>query len=79
MGHELTHGFDDQGRLYNGDGKLEDWWENVTAQKFLRKVSLVRLYCFFLFHLFFYLYLFPGSAVIHILFFLHYFLLWLIY
>ncbi len=34
MGHELTHGFDDQGRLYDGHGKLSNWWQNATAQKF---------------------------------------------
>jgi predicted metalloendopeptidase len=41
MGHELTHGFDDQGRLYNGDGKLDNWWENATSQKFDEKVDSI--------------------------------------
>ncbi|KAB2968029.1 MAG: M13 family metallopeptidase [Thermoanaerobaculia bacterium] len=33
MGHELTHGFDDQGRKSDGDGVLREWWEpEVTAR-----------------------------------------------
>jgi endothelin-converting enzyme/putative endopeptidase len=33
IGHELIHGFDDQGRKYDGEGNLRDWWtdEDVTA------------------------------------------------
>ena len=33
IGHELIHGFDDQGRKYDGDGNLRDWWteEDVIA------------------------------------------------
>eukprot|EP01126_Amoeba_proteus_P014574 TRINITY_DN1643_c0_g1_i4.p1 TRINITY_DN1643_c0_g1~~TRINITY_DN1643_c0_g1_i4.p1 ORF type:complete len:570 (-),score=103.87 TRINITY_DN1643_c0_g1_i4:145-1854(-) len=41
MGHELTHGFDDQGRLYDGDGRLVDWWQPETAKKFEEKVECV--------------------------------------
>ena len=26
IGHEMTHGFDDQGRKYDGEGRLDDWW-----------------------------------------------------
>lgn len=29
-GHELSHAFDQTGRLYNEVGKLEDWWTNVS-------------------------------------------------
>jgi predicted metalloendopeptidase len=34
MGHELTHGFDDSGRLYDGDGNLRDWWSTQAATEF---------------------------------------------
>jgi len=34
IGHELTHGFDDQGRKSDGDGKLTDWWAPEDAAKF---------------------------------------------
>jgi putative endopeptidase len=34
IGHELTHGFDDQGRLYDGQGNLADWWTPADAAAF---------------------------------------------
>ena len=34
IGHEITHGFDDQGRKSNGDGLLQDWWTAEDAKKF---------------------------------------------
>jgi putative endopeptidase len=34
IGHEITHGFDDQGRNYDGDGRLTDWWTPEDAAKF---------------------------------------------
>ncbi|MBS1736863.1 MAG: M13 family metallopeptidase [Bacteroidetes bacterium] len=34
IGHELTHGFDDQGRQYDADGNLKDWWTAEDARKF---------------------------------------------
>ncbi|KAI8903954.1 hypothetical protein DFJ77DRAFT_481304 [Powellomyces hirtus] len=34
IGHEITHGFDDAGRHYAGDGRLEEWWTNSTAVEF---------------------------------------------
>jgi putative endopeptidase len=34
IGHEITHGFDDQGRKSDGDGALRDWWTAADAAKF---------------------------------------------
>jgi endothelin-converting enzyme/putative endopeptidase len=34
VGHELTHGFDDQGRQFDGNGNLADWWTAEDAKKF---------------------------------------------
>lgn len=34
IGHELTHGFDDQGRQYAADGNLQNWWTDADAEKF---------------------------------------------
>ena len=34
IGHEMTHGFDDQGRQFDKEGNLKDWWTEEDAQKF---------------------------------------------
>jgi putative endopeptidase len=34
IGHEITHGFDDQGRQYDAKGNLNDWWTKEDAEKF---------------------------------------------
>ena len=41
IGHELTHGFDDQGRKYDGQGNLRDWWTPVDARAFEERVSCI--------------------------------------
>jgi putative endopeptidase len=41
IGHEITHGFDDQGRKSDGDGRLTDWWTAEDAAKF--KTQTARL------------------------------------
>lgn len=39
VGHELTHGFDDQGRKFDGKGNLSDWWTAEDAKKFEERTN----------------------------------------
>lgn len=39
IGHELTHGFDDQGRKFDGQGNLRDWWTEADAREFERRAE----------------------------------------
>ena len=39
MGHEMTHGFDDQGRKYDGNGNLRDWWTPADAAAFEERAA----------------------------------------
>ncbi len=41
IGHEMTHGFDDQGRQYDQNGNLKDWWTKVDAEKFKAKTQAI--------------------------------------
>lgn len=41
IGHEMTHGFDDQGRQYAADGNLKDWWKKEDADKFKMRADQV--------------------------------------
>jgi predicted metalloendopeptidase len=41
IGHELTHGFDDQGRKFDPKGDLRDWWTPADARAFEQRVSCV--------------------------------------
>jgi len=48
IGHEIGHGFDDQGRKSDGDGVLRDWWTAEDAAKFeVQKVKLGKQYSAF--------------------------------
>jgi predicted metalloendopeptidase len=39
IGHELTHGFDDQGRRFDADGNLRDWWQKQDEEEFKKRVD----------------------------------------
>lgn len=39
VGHELTHGFDDQGRKFDPDGNLKDWWTPEDAKEFEKRAE----------------------------------------
>jgi putative endopeptidase len=41
IGHELTHGFDDQGRQFDADGNLRDWWTQQDADEFKRRADCI--------------------------------------
>jgi len=41
IGHELTHGFDDQGRKFDPQGNLHDWWTEQDGKEFDKRVSCV--------------------------------------
>ncbi len=42
IGHELTHGFDDEGRQFDAKGNLRDWWSADDAKRFDERVQCVR-------------------------------------
>ena len=41
IGHEMTHGFDDQGRLYDKDGNIKDWWTKDDAINFGKQTQVL--------------------------------------
>jgi putative endopeptidase len=41
IGHEMTHGYDDEGRKFDGDGNLHDWWTEADAKAFDARAQLV--------------------------------------
>jgi putative endopeptidase len=45
IGHEISHGFDDQGRKFDGKGVLRDWWKAEDNERFMtRATTLVKQY-----------------------------------
>lgn len=42
MGHEMTHGFDDEGRQFDGNGNLTDWWTPADAKGFDEHITCLR-------------------------------------
>ena len=41
IGHEITHGFDDQGRLYDEKGNLKNWWSKNDSSEFAKRSQLM--------------------------------------
>lgn len=41
IGHEITHGFDDQGRKFDAEGNLKDWWTDDDKTKFESKTQIL--------------------------------------
>lgn len=42
VGHEITHGFDDMGRMFDADGNLKDWWHEDDSIKYKEKTDVLR-------------------------------------
>lgn len=42
IGHEMTHGFDDQGRHFDQDGNMRDWWTTDDAKSFVERANVMR-------------------------------------
>jgi putative endopeptidase len=41
IGHEMTHGFDDQGRKFDGQGNRKDWWTEADAKEYVSRADRV--------------------------------------
>ena len=41
IGHEITHGFDDQGRKFDADGNLKDWWTKEDGERFDKRAQKI--------------------------------------
>ena len=41
IGHEMTHGFDDEGRQYDGQGNLKEWWTSQDSAKFAQRAKVL--------------------------------------
>ena len=41
IGHEMTHGFDDQGRQFDKDGNFKDWWQDGDGDKFKERAKVM--------------------------------------
>jgi putative endopeptidase len=44
IGHEMTHGFDDQGRKYDASGRLRDWWTDADGKRFNARAEQLGAY-----------------------------------
>lgn len=41
IGHEITHGFDDEGSQFDANGNIVDWWQEDTKQAYLEKARCI--------------------------------------
>jgi putative endopeptidase len=43
IGHEITHGFDDRGRLFDKDGNMRDWWTEEDARRYKERAKKIEI------------------------------------
>ena len=41
VGHEMTHGFDDQGRKYDSEGNMRDWWVGTDGSEYEKRAEVM--------------------------------------
>ena len=41
IGHEISHGFDDSGRQYDGQGNQRDWWSEAVVEAFKKRAQCI--------------------------------------
>lgn len=41
IGHEMTHGFDDEGRQYDANGNLHEWWQPADSTQFVHRAAMI--------------------------------------
>lgn len=44
IGHEMTHGFDDQGSKYDKEGNLREWWKTEDTERFNERIQVMRVF-----------------------------------
>ncbi len=44
IGHEMTHGFDDQGSKYDKEGNLREWWKPEDTERFTERIQVMRVF-----------------------------------
>ena len=52
MGHEMTHGFDDQGRKYDSEGNMRDWWVGTGMNSRIDNIVTIFVVTVFIFTIF---------------------------
>ena len=63
MGHEMTHGFDDQGRKYDSEGNMRDWWVGTGMNSRIDNIVTIFVVTVFIFTIFIYFFRFSSRFI----------------